>query len=110
MLGRKAVSEPEMGVNEPPARRRSLELHAQPPDINVDRAVSLPQLSAPRESTQVLARHDSIRVPGELREQPQFSRREQECPAAYSRQMIGGQDLERADSYDVGVRLRVPKR
>lgn len=110
MLGCQAVSEPEVGMDEAPAWHRSLQLHAQPADVHVHRPIPLSKLSTPGESAQMLARHDSIGVSGELRQQAQFPGRKQKCPAAHPCEVLRREDLERADPYYVGVRLRSPKR
>lgn len=88
MLGRQAVSEPEVGVNEPPSGHCTLELDPQPADVDVDRAISLSKLSTPGEPAEVLARDDPVRVPGELRQQPQLSGGQQQRPAAHAGQVL----------------------
>ena len=99
-----------MGVNEAPAGHRTLELHAQPADVDVHRAISCTELSSPGEPAEMLAGDDSICVPRELRQQAQLSGREQEGSAAHAREMLGREDLERTYRYHVGVGLRRPQR
>jgi hypothetical protein len=105
-LGRKAISEPEVCVNEPPARQRGIQLNPEFADINVDGTVARPHLSSPHQREQVLARDDVIGAPSELRQQPQFPDRQHQHEPIRARQMLVGHDLQRPDGEQLGTRFR----
>src|ERR1700733_5426909 len=59
-LGGQSVTEAEVGVDEPPLRKRLLELDPQLSHVHVDRSVPGSHLAAPDETEQLLARHDPV--------------------------------------------------
>ena len=58
--GGEAVAEPEMGMDEAPSGDSGLELLAQLPDVDVDRAVGLAVGLAPDLAVELLARDDAV--------------------------------------------------
>src|SRR5437016_7424618 len=95
MFGRQPVAETEVGVDESPLRQRLLQLHPQLANVDVDRAVSPPHVAAPDEAEQLLARHDPVRPPRQLCEQPQLADRQYQRPSPGPRKMLLRQNLER---------------
>lgn len=86
-----------MRVNEPPVRQHSLELHAQPAHVDVDRAITRPHLSSPREAKQLLTLHYAVRPPRELYQHTELLDRERQRPARHPRDVVRGENFERAD-------------
>jgi len=66
VLGGEAVAEPEVRVDERPARKGGLQLDPQLADVHVDRPVPDSHLPAPYEPEQLLPRDDPIDAPRQL--------------------------------------------
>src|SRR5581483_5655125 len=96
MLGGQAVAEAEVGVDEPPPRKRLCELHPQLAHVDVDRPIPGTHLPPPDEGEQLLPRHDPISPPCQLGEQAQLADREHQCPARRPREVLLREDLERS--------------
>jgi hypothetical protein len=85
-----------MGVDEATIRHRRLQLAAQLAHVDVDRAVSGPQLAAPHGGEKLAAREDRAASPGQCHKQLELPHRQRERSPGSQDKSVARPDLKLA--------------
>jgi hypothetical protein len=101
-LGLKAVAKTRVRMYEATVRNCQLELTPQLAHVNIDLAVSRPQIAPPDAAVQLLARDDSAHLPCHRHQQLELAHRQYERLSAGEHEPVAQPDLELAGVQDLG--------